>query len=232
MSVTETIADRRVTEWFLRERAGRKARIQRPAAMPIAITISRQYGAGGHTVAQGLAARLGKPWEVWDRAIIEKVAASANVQTEMVHLLDEHSRSWVEDVIHFAMGLGILEQATFRKHLALVLASLAQQGHIIILGRGANFILPSALNIRLIGALESRIKTVMEQEHKDHAEAIRKIQQIDKERADYTRMCFGRDINDLTAYDMILSTSDLGIPATVEAIIAVAGHLFTEEPVR
>lgn len=223
MSVSQEIADKRVTEWFRREQALRESRAQQHRAVaPIAITISREYGAGGHTVAEGLVEQLGKPWEVWDRAIIEKISASAHVQTEMVRTLDEHSRTWVEEVIRLSMGVGIIEQATFRKHMALVLASLAQQGHAIIIGRGANLILPTALNVRLMAAQESRIQSVMEQDHLDHAAALKKIHVVDRERADYTRTYFGRDIDDLSAYDMVLSTSELGIPATIEAIAAVA----------
>ncbi|HEY3412334.1 MAG TPA: cytidylate kinase-like family protein [Armatimonadota bacterium] len=223
MSAKEELADRRIREWFLREQAQRQSRshTHRPG-IPHMITISRQYGAGGHTVAEALVTRLGKPWEIWDRSIIEKMAESANVQKEMVLALDEHARTWVDETIHFAMGLGVMEQATFRKHLALVLASLAQQGHIITIGRGANFILPEALNVRLMANLETRSKTIMQLEGIDHAHALKRIQQVDRERADYTRRCFDRDINDPTAYDMVLSTGKLGIETTVEAIAVVA----------
>ena len=223
MSAKEELADRRVTEWFLREQAQTQSHVHpHRSGIPQVITISRQFGAGGHTVAEALANRLGEPWEVWDRNIIEKVAESANVQKEMVRALDEHSRTWVDETMRFAIGLGIMEQATFRKHLALVLASLAQQGHTITIGRGANFILPAALNVRLMANLETRANTVMQLETIDHAHALKRIQQVDKERADYTRHYFDRDINDPRAYSMVLCVSDLGIEAAVEAIAAAA----------
>lgn len=227
MSAKEELADRRITEWFLREKAREKSH-QHPhrSGIPHVITISRQFGAGGHTVATALAKRLGDPWEVWDRSIIDKVAESANVQKEMVRVLDEHSRTWVDDVMRFAMGLGIMEQATFRKHLALVLASLAQQGHIITIGRGANFVLPTALNVRLMANLEARAHTVAQLEGIDHTHALKRIQQVDKERADYTRHFFDRDINDPRAYGMVLCISGLGVDATVEAIAAAASARF------
>lgn len=230
MSVTNEyqLADRRIKEWFLREKARREGHTH-GRHLPIAITISRQFGAGGHTVAEALARKLGEPWQTWDRSIIDRVADSAHVQHEMVEAIDEHARTWVEDVIRFAMGLGILEQATFRKHLALVLAALAQQGHIITIGRGANFVLPSALNIRLMADLEARAQTVMRLEQCSHAEALKKIHQVDKERADYTRKTFDRDIDDPCAYSMMLCTSDLGLPAVVEGIAAVARERFGRE---
>jgi hypothetical protein len=224
------LADRRITEWFLRERAAREGEATvHHHHLPIAITISRQCGAGGHMVGEALERKLGKPWLVWDRAIIEEVASRANVHSEMIRSLDERSRTWVEDVIRFSMGLGIVEQAAFRKHLALVLASLAQQGHVITIGRGANFILPAALNVRLMADIETRAQTTMRLRDLGHADAIKYIQQIDKGRAEYTKTYFNRDINDPFAYSMVLCTSDLGIPATVDAIIAAARARFGTE---
>lgn len=221
------LADRRLTEWFLRERARHEGRSKQPQARcPIVITISRQFGAGGHTVADAVAQVLGKPWEVWDRAVIDLIADSAHVQKQMVSALDEHSRTWVEDIIRVSMGLGLMEQATFRKHLALVLGSLAQQGHIITIGRGANFVLPAALNVRLMADIETRARAVMALENVDHAKALKRIQQVDKERAEYTRTLFGRDINDPTAYSLVLSTSELGIDGAVHMVVAAARHRF------
>lgn len=224
------LADGRISEWFLRERARNEgaANLQH-RHVPVAITISRQCGAGGHAVGEALERRLGKPWQVWDRAIIEEVANSANVHAEMVRSMDERARTWVEDVIRFSMGLGIIEQATFRKHLAMVLASLAQQGHVITIGRGANFILPAALNVRLMADIETRAQAIMRLLDLGHADAIKHIQKVDKGRAEYTKTYFNRDINDPFAYSMVLCTSDLGIPATVDAIVAAAHARFGPE---
>lgn len=221
------LADRRLTEWFLREQARHEGRSKQPKSkLPVVITISRQFGAGGHTVAEAVVQQLGKPWEVWDRAVLDLIADSAHVQKQMVSALDEHERNWVEDIIRVAMGLGLMEQATFRKHLALVLGSLAQQGHVITIGRGANFVLPTALNVRLMADIETRAQAIMALENVDHVSAIKRIQQVDKERADYTRMLFGRDINDPTAYSIVLSTSDLGIAGAVHTVVAAARQRF------
>jgi cytidylate kinase len=221
------LADRRLTEWFLREQAVREGRSKLPQTrFPVMITISRQFGAGGHTVAEAIVESLGTPWAVWDRAIIDRVAESAHVQKRMVDALDEHARNWVDGIIRVSMGLGMMEEVTFRKHLALVLGSLAQQGHIITIGRGANFVLPTALNVRLMADIETRAQAIMALENVDHATALKRIQQVDKERADYTRTIFSRDINDPAAYSLVINTSDLDIAGAIQAIVTVARQRF------
>jgi len=119
-----------------------------------------------------------------------------------------------------------IEPLGYRRHLTQVLLALAQQGQKVIVGRGANFILKQALNVRLRAALEFRIQQVMRLENIGHDEALRRIHKVDRERADFTRRVFDRDIEDPDAYDMIIRTNAIGFDATAEAIAAAARAMF------
>jgi len=190
------------------------------------ITISRQYGAGGRTVAALVAQKMGPGWEVWDREIIEAMAHNAQARREMIEALDERTRSWIHEMAADIANVPTIEPLGYRRHLTQVLLALAQQGQKVIVGRGANFILKQALNVRLRAALEFRIQQVMRLENIGHDEALRRIHKVDRERADFTRRVFDRDIEDPDAYDMIIRTNAIGFDATAEAIAAAARAMF------
>ena len=216
------IADRRVTEWFRREQARKEQEreLPQPAAHGSVITISRQYGCGGHVVAEELARRLGAPWEVWDKQLIEKIAQNAHVRADMVAAVDERGQGWMAEVIRRIFNMDALEALAYRRNLAEVLLAIAHQGSKIILGRGANFVLEDAFNIRLRAAEEFRAGEAMKGLGVNHEEALRKVRAIDAERTSFTRSVFGRDINDPDAYDLVMRTDSLGVEAVVDAIIA------------
>lgn len=224
-------ADRRVTEWFLRERARRSRRepaAGAPAKPKPVITLSRQYGAGGHTIAEKLLETLGAEWQVWDRQIIDQIAENAQIRREMVEALDERTQGWIDQFVKNVLGAQVMEIHGYRKHLVQVLLALGQQGHKILIGRGANFVLRNALNVRLHASVEYRAQAVMRLENIGHEEALRRIQRVDHERAEFTRSVFDRDIEDPTGYDMVIQTDTLGIEAAVAAIAAAARSLFRE----
>jgi len=225
------LSDKRVTEWFILENARREdARAAKPAppgTKPI-ITISRQHGVQGHAVAQRASEWLGQGWRIWDREIIDAVAESAQCRRQMVEALDEHAQHWVDNMTRNLFNVRFMESVTYRKHLVHVLLALAQQGHMILVGRGANFVVPGALNIRLVASLEYRISIVMEQDHLTREQATRRIHDVEHERTEFTHTVFGRNIDDPGANDMVLRMDSLGLDTAAAAIAAAAHSMFTE----
>jgi cytidylate kinase len=227
MRLTEDsrLADTRVAEYFLREQARLENKpIKRPAPperQPL-ITISRQYGAGGHTVAEELARVLGDPWHVWDREIIDAVAKSAQVRREMIEALDEHSQSWLDQAVRNITNVPVIDPSTYRRHIAQVMLALGQQGRKIIIGRGACMILPEALNVRLCAPIDFRVDVTMRRENLSREAALRKLRRVDRERAEFTVTVFGRGVDDPRSYDMVIQSDLLGIEETVGAILGAA----------
>lgn len=224
------LAHRRVTEWMLQEQARRSQEEHRqaaPSAVRTVITISRQYGAGGHAIGTRLVEMLGPDWQLWDRELLDAIAQSAQVRQEMVEAMDEHTQSWITNVIEAVFHPLALESHAYRQHLFTVLLAVAQQGRKIILGRGANFVLPDALNVRLRASEEFRVLRTMERLGLDRPHALRLTRQTDKERAHFIRSTFGKDVEDPTEYDMVIQTDHLGMDAAAAAIIAVMNQRLT-----
>lgn len=216
------LVDQRVTESLIRMRTIEEAqkRERMPAILPV-LTISRQMGAGGAEVARKLVERLGPPWQIWDQQIIDAIANHADVRKEMVQSLDEHVQSEIDAVIKSLLGVGGIEAPGYRRHLAEVLLSIERAGFAIILGRGANFLLRRALNVRLKASPSVRIQRVMQHKNLSRQQAEQAIRESDKQREAFVRQVFGRDIDEEGAYDMVIYTDDLP-PDGVAQIIYTA----------
>lgn len=223
------LVDQRITESIVRLRSieelqkRERVRVVRPV-----VTISRQMGAGGTEVAQKLAEMLGEPWRVWDQQIIDAIANHAEVRREIVQSLDEHAQGEIDTVVKSLLGIGGIETPSYRKHLAEVILSIERAGFAIILGRGANFLLPRALNVRLRASLPVRIQRVMEQMKLTREQAEHAIRDSDRQRAAFVRQTFGRNIDEDGAYDLIIYTDDLSTEGTARIIYAATLVMFPD----
>jgi cytidylate kinase len=187
------------------------------------ITISRQSGAGAHAVAEILVDRLGGDWKVCDKDIIDELARSAQVGSRTVASLDERRHSWMDEMIRTAFQERVLDSMGYHRHLARVLLTLAHEGHNIIIGRGANFLLSNALNVRLEAPEAFRARYRMGIAQISYEEAVKLNRQVDRERASFTRSIFDRDTSVTSAYEMVLQTDKIGFDG-VAAIIEAAWH--------
>lgn len=213
------LVDQRVTESIIRlrsiEELQKRERLR--AVLPV-VTISRQMGAGGAEVAQKLLEMLAAPWQIWDQQIIDAIANHAEVRKEMVRSLDEQAQNEIDTVVKSLLGVGGIEAPSYCRHLAEVLLTIGRAGFAIILGRGANFLLRRALNVRLKASMPVRIQRVMKQRNLSRQQAEQAIRESDKQREAFVRQMFGRHIDEEGAYDMVIYTDDLPPDGVAEII--------------
>ena len=122
------------------------------------VTISRQAGSGGHVLAQRVAQTLSL--DFFDQEITQAVAENAHMRTLMVESLDEKGISAIDDIISAVVEKHHLWGYEYEQHLLRVIATIGKHGNAVILGRGANFILPreEILRVRAIAPLAVRVK--------------------------------------------------------------------------
>lgn len=184
------------------------------------LVVSRQCGSGGTSLAQGISERL--KWQVFDREIVEEVARSAHVRRQLIDSVDERVRSgWSEFCRKFAEGEGIGRE-TYLYHLRQVILALGHHGNAIILGRGANYILPahSTVRVHLIASVQLRALRVATRENIPLNKARHRVGQIDAERAAFIHEAFGKDVNSPEDYDLELNTDELSIESAAEIVLA------------
>jgi len=180
------------------------------------ITISRQLGSNGTEIAEQLGQEL--DWNVWDREIVDKISADANVHRQMVELLDERATSTFEEISRALFSTASMTSQTYVRHLVGILMSIGQQGKAIIVGRGANFILPEALNVRIIASFDYRIGNLMGREEISQREAERRIVRSDQDSANFIKNAFGTDIGDVSLYDLIIRMDEFDLRGAIQII--------------
>lgn len=194
------------------------------------ITISRQFGSGGHLIAQQLAAR--RKMRYLDREIVEAVAKRLQAPMDVVAARDESTESWSERIQNALASLPdpllyqapptnaarITEEMT-HKVTQDVLREAARIGNAVIVGRGAQVLFAGQENtfhFLVYARHEVRLRRIAERLDLATRDAARLLEEVDARRTEYLRLFYGRDVYDPQLYDLMVSTTKTGIPAAVD----------------
>lgn len=183
------------------------------------VLISRECGSGSSLVAQNIGRELG--WNVFDSRIVDEIAKAAHVHEKLVESVDERVHSHWEQTWR-EMLLDDLTDKGYVHHLGQVVTTLGHQGNVVIVGRGAQYLLPRqcALRVRLVAPLEDRAKRIAEMEKLTVREARMKIKQVDAKRAAFLWRVFKKDIGAPLNHDLVLNTGDITIEAASRIVLA------------
>lgn len=191
------------------------------------ITISREMGSGGKVIAQKVVKKLGGRWRLYHKDLIEKIAKEAKMEKKLIEEIDEKIRPTLESFILDIFGKEYATLSSYYKALIRVLATIGQRGYAVIIGRGANFLFPNALNVRIICEMSQRIKWLMEFEKISKEEAIRRIKESDKQRKEFVQALFHHDIRKAHHYDLVIRTGkNLDVETAAELIVKLAKKRF------
>jgi cytidylate kinase len=199
------------------------------------ITVSRQFGAGGSQVARQVAERLG--WRLVDNELIEEVAARAGLPREHVAEREERVSTFVErlartlaaaspDVFPPPDSAGAIvdvAETDLVRITETVVAELAAQGKMVLVGRGAPAVLSreaDALHVKLVAPRAFRIQVAAGRLGCAADKAAAVLDQTDRNRARYLREYYRRDWNDPVNYHLTINTGVLGFDGATEVIVA------------
>jgi hypothetical protein len=196
-----------------------------PPRPPFSITISREVGALGRSVAAEVGRRLG--WPVYDREILEKIAEEIRRPTSRVERADERPVSWLEDCLSGLLDAHHVGADAYIKYLLGALRGLGVVGRCVIVGRGANFVLPAetTLRVRLVADREDRVRVMTQRLGLSAREAAAWVDATERQRAAFGKRYFGKDTTDPHLYDLVLNTSRLSVEAAADAVIQALRHL-------
>ena len=182
------------------------------------ITISREAGSAGREIAERLAQDLG--YDFFAHELIHKVAESAKMRDPIIESLDEKAHSLLKDLILSLTDKQHLWPYEYLNHLIKVIGAIAICGRAVILGRGAQFILPPAetLRVRVVAPLEMRVKNLAHELKISADEGERRVARDDADRKAFARKYFNANLDDLSHYDLIINSWYLGLDASVETI--------------
>jgi cytidylate kinase len=180
--------------------------------------VNREFGSGGGYIAQTIAERLG--WKLLDRDIIDAIAYSAHVDSNVVRHYDEHIDSWLSRINQQAMrsaalaaGIELGEHTVFDaeemvKISRKIIEEAYTEGNCVIVGRGSQCILqhkPDVYHVFIYAPYLDRLERLRDRLDKGvHAE--QRIRIVDEERAKYLQQYYGKAWNNPHLYDLMISS--------------------------
>jgi cytidylate kinase len=173
----------------------------------LTITLTREAGTPGTTIAQEAARQLG--WQAYDHELLEIVAREKHLRASQLEGLDEQVRS---QLVTFAESIGGTPSVTefgYFRDLAETILLLAAKGRCVIVGRGAAFLLPKAktLSVRVVGERSDRIQAAAKDRGLSVKEAERWVTETDEQRERFVQRHFGLDATNPSHYDLVLNAS-------------------------
>lgn len=189
------------------------------------ITISREAGSRGRAIGQRLGQRLG--WQVYDRELMEYLASDSVASAELFGELDEIQTEWVNQQLALLKKRPIEnpnpdDESTRSGTLALfkVILALGAKGRVILVGRGAHWILPEShtLRVRVVANLDDRVAYLAQTLRLSHTEALQRCRLRDQKRQDFAKQSFASIIVDPNHFDIVLNSSRLGEDVSTQLI--------------
>ena len=182
------------------------------------ISVSREFGSGGHIIAEKIAKDHGLKF--YDRHLLDEIAYENNVKVEVLEKYDEKPRN-----AFLSRRVG-----AFSKSMEEILAEMqfdyirkkADSGEsFVIVGRCAETVLTGhtgLISIFVVGDDEAKLKRVEEVYHLNSNEAILKMKRHDKKRRQYHNRHSSFRWGDSRNYDLCINSSKLGLDRTAEAL--------------
>lgn len=200
---------------------------QRPPEPRPAITISRQYGCDGYplaeTLKQLLEEKTGDPWTIFDKALIERVSSNTGLSERLLSTLGEVSKP-LDEIMGTLMPKWKTHTDAYRL-LARHVIALANQGNVIIVGRGGAFLtqhFPNCFHVRLVAPLEHRIKSLQQRLKIPYAEAKTVVIENEKARDKFIESLLHCSIADPLYYHCVFNTAKSKIPSIARSILTLA----------
>ncbi|MBW1606495.1 MAG: cytidylate kinase-like family protein [Deltaproteobacteria bacterium] len=216
----EQIIEEQVRRWQIIQTEEKKAdeRIS-------VITISREPGSGGNILGERLSQQL--QFDLFYQEFVHQMAENAHVSVRLLETLDEKGASVLEEWISSLVDKRHLWPDRYLQHLMKIIGTIGKHGRAVIVGRGANFVLPpeKRISLRVISPLETRIRNVSQAFGTAAAEARSRILKTESDRKAFIKKYFNEDIQNPLNYDVIINTEDLSVDDAVNAVIGTLGHL-------
>jgi hypothetical protein len=213
-------------DWLASGRAGKAQQFAEP--LPF-VTIARQAGAGGRTLALRLAKRLNErddpsdpPWRPYDRELVEKVAADHQLSKHLIEMLEDSSHNWIRELVEPFLHPSQPSELEVFHRVAATIRALAQAGRAVLVGRGGVFItgdMARGTHVYLVAPLEDRVRRLVEEWHLAEDEAGKLVREMDQHRQSFCRRHFPDQELVPEAFTITLNTANVTVDQLVDMLL-------------
>lgn len=178
----------------------------------LVVTISREYGSGGHAVGREIAKQLGV--DFYDKELINITAEKSGFTEEYIReneqklagtLLEElymQNYAYVKDELPPSDVLFLVQSKIIRE--------ISGKGPCVIVGRCANFVLrrnQHCFNVFIHANEDYRKSKIIDEYGVDASVSSKELEKLDRERAKYCLEYTGQDWRNLTNYHITIDSS-------------------------
>ena len=194
------------------------------------VTISREYGCPAKRMAGMLSSTLNRielenyskyRWHWISKEILDESAKELNMKPNLVReVANKDQDGLVDDIVKSLSHKDYPGDIKIKKTIGEVIRSFAEQGHVIVVGRGGVSItrdLTNSLHIKIQAPLEWRINEVSSKQMISLAEAKKKILHIDAQRKLIREYFEGKKVLD-DSFDVIFNYMTLDEDDILSAI--------------
>ena len=194
------------------------------------ITISRQFGTGGHEIGAGLAQRLGV--KLLDKQILNEVASKFGMVEEAMERIEARNPLWRDDFTQFyrqymagAEYNGLEYDQTSHQLFeaqAAAIRKIAAEESCVIVGRCGFYIFrdhPNAVKIFIHADDDCRKQRIARRYDLSESDAAAMIVDNDYSRELYTKTFTGLDWTDARNYDISLNVRRFGVNGAVDFLM-------------
>ena len=193
------------------------------------ITIGRQFGSGGREIGNLLAEDLHV--KLYDKEMLAIAAKESGICEELFETHDEKpTNSFLYSLVMDTYSMGYsgntytdmpINHKVFLAQFDAI-KKIADEGPCILVGRCADYALESYKNVVSVfihADLDARIRRIARIYNLTDAKAKDMILKTDKKRAGYYNYYTNKKWSDSKSYELCLTSSELGIDGTANAII-------------
>lgn len=193
----------------------------------IIINVGRQLGSGGRDIGRMLAQEFGATY--YDKELLDLAAQESGFSKEFFERNDER-KGFLRSFLHLPYAIGSsstnfyqnnFSQEGLFKFQSDAIRKAAQEGSCVFLGRCADYVLRDfndVVNVFITASLDFRIENVATKQGIAREEAMKLIENGERERANYYNYFTGKQWGHATSYDLCIDSSAIGIAETVRII--------------
>ena len=195
------------------------------------VTISREFGSGGREFGRRLSENLG--FAYYDQEIVQEIAKRTELSEKYVKQV-MGQRPISSYPIHIGRSFRMMadpnmdqSQTIFREQCS-ILRELAEKSSCVIVGRCADYILQEndPFRIYVYADMPSKVKRCQEKNYEKEdltdREMEKRINAVNRRRAEYYEYYTGQKWGDRIHYDLCINTTQ----GTIKGIAAAVARLF------
>lgn len=194
------------------------------------VTLARPFGAGGHTLGERLAKRLG--FSLVEEEMVNAVAEKAKVSPDWVKSVEAERGGFLMNFINSLVSpsffdrltddsKGYIDENIYVDILGEVMKELARESNSVIVGRGGQYFLrdhPDAVHVLLTADHGHRVRFLAQKYQINEDKARQVVERGDKRRDNFYKKLKSKDFDDPSLYHLVLNMSRVTLDEAEDAV--------------